>query len=241
MKRTRTRRVIPDPPEGAVAAPRGAVPGQGTSYNSATYPDIAFVACSEMGALNKNLASLFKVSENCIQDWLRRHKDFRESVTRGKDIWNTDEAEKALVKRATGYEYTETIEEYSEKNGHKLTKKTKFLPPDTLALIFLLKNRDHERWRDVKRLEGGEGLAPKHLHLHAGAEQFIDNIRELSPTKLKVLRGLLEEAHPGEVIDVEALTSGITENKVEIRAEDISEGIRSGGSDSGGEKSGGVH
>lgn len=53
-----------------------------------------------------------------------------------------DKIEKSLLKKAFGYNYKETIEEYSvDEDGQKLTKRkvtTKNVPPDISAVKFLL-------------------------------------------------------------------------------------------------------
>lgn len=55
-----------------------------------------------------------------------------------------------MLKRALGYEYTETTREYiPELDEMKTTKKvTKQVAPDTTAQIFWLKNRKPDKWRD---------------------------------------------------------------------------------------------
>ncbi len=65
--------------------------------------------------------------------------------------WDT-KVENALLRRAVGYEYTETRVEESDK-GSKVIEITKHLPPDTKAAIFWLKNRQPGRWSDRQILE----------------------------------------------------------------------------------------
>ncbi len=65
--------------------------------------------------------------------------------------WDT-KVENALLRRAVGYEYTETRVEESDK-GSKVTEITKHMPPDTKAAIFWLKNRQPGRWSDRQILE----------------------------------------------------------------------------------------
>lgn len=72
--------------------------------------------------------------------------------------------ENALLKRALGFECEETTEEIEEiptgkfdKNNKPIYKKKKhvkkikkFIPPDTVAAIFWLKNRKPEQWKDKR-------------------------------------------------------------------------------------------
>lgn len=83
--------------------------------------------------------------------WQTEHQELRDAIKKGKapvDI----EVENALYKKATGYEYEETITDIEEladgKQRKHIRKVKKYCPPDTLAQIFWLKNRRPERWRD---------------------------------------------------------------------------------------------
>lgn len=73
-------------------------------------------------------------------------------MSRGKEIVDI-KVENALLKRALGYTYTETRREgtaNSIKNGTaKITKIEKTVPPDVAAIIFWLKNRKPEEWREL--------------------------------------------------------------------------------------------
>lgn len=56
--------------------------------------------------------------------------------------------ENALFKRATGYDWEETTTEI-DTNGKKHIKKiTRHVPPDVGAIVFWLKNRRRDKWRD---------------------------------------------------------------------------------------------
>lgn len=61
--------------------------------------------------------------------------------------------ENALLKRALGYTYTEVKKEDTVngiKNGTaKVTVTEKTMPPDVAAIIFWLKNRKPEVWREI--------------------------------------------------------------------------------------------
>ncbi len=88
------------------------------------------------------------------------------------------QVERALLKRALGYDYVETRTEESDK-GFKRIETTKHIPPDTKALIFWLKNRMPERWSDTRFLE------------HEGSVE-IDEIRSMESLTTEEL---LEKAY----------------------------------------------
>ena len=79
-------------------------------------------------------------------------QDFR-VPKKGKEIVDY-EVENSLLKRALGYEYTEVVKERrtnketQESEMVVVRETTKHMPPDTLALIFWLKNRCPDVWRD---------------------------------------------------------------------------------------------
>lgn len=107
-----------------------------------------------LGAIDTDLAKFFEVSEKLINTWKKKHPDFLQSIKRGKAEADSEIVE-ALHKRASGYEWTE---EGITKDG-ELVNVTKKLPPDVTAIIFWLKNRQPDKWRD--RHEVGVSLETK--------------------------------------------------------------------------------
>lgn len=91
----------------------------------------------------------------------KRHKEYGEAIcealAHGREVADI-EVENALYKRATGYSYDEVKEEYE---GGILTKRTvtkKFIPPDTGAQVFWLKNRRPDTWRDRREVDNTVAL-----------------------------------------------------------------------------------
>ncbi len=79
--------------------------------------------------------------------------------------------ENALLKRALGYDYTETRYEETDK-GSKTVKVTRHQPADPRAAIFWLKNRRPDKWSDKQLLE------------HEGSVNIDDSLDELSTEEL---------------------------------------------------------
>jgi len=114
----------------------------------------AFVACSEGGFTNAKLAKLLQVDIATIYQWKLDYPDLSDAINSGKDIWNSSKAEKCMMKRVTGYKYTETTREPDDDGNLKISKTVrKSVAPDVTAQIFWLKNRSPERWRDRKELD----------------------------------------------------------------------------------------
>jgi len=113
-----------------------------------------------LGARNQDIADFFKVSLRTIEEWSEGRsqvaKDFQDSVLEGRWISDMKVAE-TLGKRAMGYDFTEIeIAEHVTRNGEIVeTKKVthKHMPPDTVAIIFWLKNRRRDLWADVNKTE----------------------------------------------------------------------------------------
>ena len=110
------------------------------------------------GLTDKQIANNLGISIQTFYTYKKEHLEFFESLKKGKEIVDY-EVENALLKRALGYEYEEkTYEDVYNKEldmyVEKLTKKVKKqVAPDTTALIFWLKNRKPNQWRDKVNVE----------------------------------------------------------------------------------------
>lgn len=138
--------------------------GQPTAYQP-KFADMAFVACAEGGFTDVKLARLFGVCKSTINNWKIENPGFMDSLKKGKDQFNCARAESSLLKRILGYSYTEKTEEPTLLSGEELKvvkKVRKHIPPDPTSIIFFLKNRDPERWRDTKHLGGSLNVNISH-------------------------------------------------------------------------------
>ena len=106
------------------------------------------------GLTDEQIANNIGISVSCLNNWKNKYVEILESLKRGKEVIDR-QVENALLKRALGYEYTETTREYiPELDEMKTTKKvTKQVAADTTAQIFWLKNRKPEKWRDKQEYE----------------------------------------------------------------------------------------
>jgi hypothetical protein len=128
--------------------------GAKTKYRK-DYARQAFVACSEGGFTNPKLAKLFGVTVNTIKNWKRDFPKFLAAVRDGKDIWDTRMAEDCILKRIKGYRYNEETKEVGENGELKTTRVVrKEVAGDVKAQIFWLRNRNRERWPDIRLSEG---------------------------------------------------------------------------------------
>lgn len=110
------------------------------------------------GLIDEQIAKNIGIRAGTLYEWKNRFPEFSEALKRGKEVVDR-EVENALLKRALGYEYTETTREAVQdpNSGEvkmQVTKKvTKQVTPDTTAQIFWLKNRKPDKWRDKPAYE----------------------------------------------------------------------------------------
>lgn len=99
------------------------------------------------GLTEEQIAQNIGISRQTLSEWKRDYADIGDAIKKGRapvDII----VENALFKRATGYDWEETTTEI-DTNGKKHIKKiTRHVPPDVGAIVFWLKNRRRDKWRD---------------------------------------------------------------------------------------------
>jgi hypothetical protein len=108
-----------------------------------------------LGAKDTELAEFFGISVSTLNLWKLKHEDFSESLKKGKIISDVSVSE-SLFTKANGFKYMEEIgfkcksyDEQGRQVEHVETKMVaKYMPPDTTACIFWLKNRRPDLWRD---------------------------------------------------------------------------------------------
>lgn len=108
------------------------------------------------GLSNKQIAQNIGIREGTIYEWIKNYPEFSEALKKGKEVIDR-EVENALLKRALGYQAEETKtyvkdDGNGKKNKH-VEKVKKHLAGDVTAMIFWLKNRKPEEWRDRKETE----------------------------------------------------------------------------------------
>ena len=103
------------------------------------------------GLTDKQIANNIGVNVGTLYAWMNSYPDISNAIKKGKapvDI----EVENSLLKRALGYDYEEKITEVRDLpdgNREKYIKTIKkHVPPDVGAIIFWLKNRRADKWKD---------------------------------------------------------------------------------------------
>lgn len=99
------------------------------------------------GLNDEQIAHNMGINVSTLYVYKNEHKEISEALKKGKEVVDIM-VENALLKRALGYSYEETRVEIMPDGTKKGIQTTKFIPPDTTAQIFWLKNRRSDRWRN---------------------------------------------------------------------------------------------
>ena len=112
------------------------------------------------GLNDAEIADNMGIHVSTLYEWKNKYNEINEALKDGKEVPDR-KVENALFKRACGYEYEEVTEELDEETGRMVVTKrvTKQVPPDPTSMIFYLKNRKPDEWRDKRQTElsGADG------------------------------------------------------------------------------------
>lgn len=109
----------------------------------------------ELGLTDIEISKLLGVSEKTLNIYKKEHPEFLQSLKEGKEL--ADEVVvRSLFKRASGYSHPDVnISNYQ--GNVTITPILKHYPPDPTSMIFWLKNRQPDKWKDKPIiLEGDE-------------------------------------------------------------------------------------
>lgn len=147
-KHTQKNTKHPDGKKQQAQKPKARPRGRPTDYR----PEFAEQAfnLTLIGAVDVDLASFFNTTHQTIDEWKHRHPDFAASIKRGKEIAD-GKVGASLYQRACGYEYVEEQAFKIKLRGGGETVKVvqvhRKVPPETLACIYWLNNRQRYAWR----------------------------------------------------------------------------------------------
>jgi transposase-like protein len=135
--------------------------GRPTQYDPELMPNQARFMC-QRGAIMSELAQMFKVSTQTIYNWRNQYPEFDAAVQVGVDAFNA-RVERALAERAIGF-FVTIKEEVCDEQGKVIQpEQRQYYPPDPTSIIFFLKNRLGDRYKNVHKVEN-------ELHLKTSEE-----------------------------------------------------------------------
>nr|DAL87869.1 MAG TPA: terminase small subunit [Caudoviricetes sp.] len=125
------------------------------------------------GLTDEQIANNIGINRDTLYTWKKKYPDISDALKKGKEVVDY-QVENVLLRKALGMEYQE---ELMEPDGSIQTV-TRKMPPDTTAIIFWLKNRRPDRWRDKQEIE------------HSGT---MNNNVNLSGLSLEELRAIAKD------------------------------------------------
>ncbi len=115
------------------------------------------------GLTNEQIAHNIGINPDTLYEWIKKYPEISDSLKQSKEV--ADRAvENALYKSALGAICEEITEERiwnKEKSKFEMvvTKKiTKKMPPNSTSIIYWLKNRKPDIWRDRQEITNTEAL-----------------------------------------------------------------------------------
>ena len=116
-----------------------------------------------LGATDPEIAEALDVALSTIKLWKSKDKDFMAAIKNGKAIADAMVAE-SLFKRATGYSH-EAVKIFNDGGEPLIVPYVEHYPPDTSSMIFWLKNRRPDLWREKREhdQDTNKELTPVHI------------------------------------------------------------------------------
>lgn len=119
-------------------------------YDPETFP-VLVEGYARRGLTEEQIAHNLGVSYSTFRTYKNKYSAVLTALKKGREVTNII-VENALYKRAIGYKVTdEHVEIKTLKDGEKkkiVRKKTSEIPPDVGAIVFWLKNRLPDLWKD---------------------------------------------------------------------------------------------
>lgn len=116
------------------------------------------------GMTMAEIAEHLGIHHNTLTRWRNRYPEVGVALKHGKAEADA-KVEESLYRRACGItvkEVRKTINKTKDAMGHvtgqteRIEEFTKELPPDTTAMIYWLKNRQPDKWRDKQKPDDGD-------------------------------------------------------------------------------------
>lgn len=121
------------------------------------------------GLTDEQISANMGIVPSTLYEWKKKYSDISEALKKGKEVVDR-QVENALLLKAVGFKGTVRkaikCKEVKYNNGKRVSEKEHieyadeevYVPPDTTAQIFWLKNRKPEQWRDKREIENNDAL-----------------------------------------------------------------------------------
>lgn len=146
--------------------------GRDTKYDSSVHPILAKYM-ARCGLTDIQIAKEMNISKATLNRWKKTYPEFLSSLKENKKFIDAL-VEDSLLKKALGYEVEEVEVTVSKDGKNSRVKKTKKWIHDTTAIIFWLKNRQPERWRDIQNLNHEGTVETKNIDLSYMSDEELE-------------------------------------------------------------------
>lgn len=113
------------------------------------------------GLTDAQVSDNIGINVSTLYEWKKKYPEINDALKSGKEVIDI-KVENALLKAALGYEEEEVkrfIQQVDGKRTEKIEKTKRHYPPNVTALIFWLKNRKPEFWRDIKAIDARQDIS----------------------------------------------------------------------------------
>ena len=141
--------------------------GRPTKYNDDIPRQVQILA--DRGWIDEEIAELIGVSKRTLYFWKNRHEEFFHAIKGGKAPAD-DLVEVTLFRRAMGY--SEEVVRTKIIGGKMVEfRELMIVPPDPTCMIFWLKNRRPEEWREKIEMKTSDDIT---LNIKIGHDDDAD-------------------------------------------------------------------
>ena len=177
-------------------------------YDPTKHPFQAYAMCAQMGSTIEEISNVFAIDKSTLEKWMRWYPEMGKAIRAGRDVFTVARIERSLIKRALGYNFDEvSIKTFSVRTKDEIgtttfepmvekTVTTKQVAPDVAAIIFYLKNRCNERWKDKQEV----------LNLTAKDGKVTRSLKNMRVEDLKMIRSTMKKALTSEVNNMENIS-----------------------------------
>ena len=114
-------------------------------------------AAARFGAIEDEIADELKIAPGTLDNWKKKHPEFLSALKAGKEASNS-KVERSLYQRAIGYSHP-AIKAFMTRDGKIVEHHyIEHYPPDPTSMIWWLKNRRPDRWRDAQNIDATHGV-----------------------------------------------------------------------------------
>lgn len=124
--------------------------GNQTKYDPDIHPTLVR-GLARSGYTSVEIAEKLQVSKSTLYKWRQKYPELRDSLKEGRDFAD-NMVEDALYKSALGFR-RKTIKKRKTPQGVTIEEVQEDVPPNATAIIFWLKNRRPEQWRDKREVD----------------------------------------------------------------------------------------